>query len=479
MLIIPVEKSINWRKPPLATLGLIILNVLIFVFYQGGDDERWQAVSEAYVDTKLVNLEAPEYLDYLERRGRLVDSDLLELAQEVKIAIKDKEWDWLASYILSDQKFRQHLEDNAARYFQADTLEDWKPQREIVNELYSKLSARAFGLIPNNIQAIDLIAYQFLHGDLMHLLGNMIFLFLFGFTVERALGQIVFISTYLGLGMISALTYSLFEWGSMTSLVGASGSISGLMGLYLAIFRLQKIRFYYNVLFYIGYFTAPALAILPVWLAKELLEFFTNQGSNVAYLAHFGGLAAGGLLYLALNKGILKVKQEFHEDEEADNLAYRQAYAKALAQISNGEFNSALKSFHALIKDNPGDPVLWEHIFHLEKLQPQQQSFHDAALRLINRNMKKGHADEVLKFYQAYKASKVELQLGEKDYSRMLFAFIKAGVWKEVQNMYLELKKHAQPDLLQQSCDMALQECTKQNQRSLINFFQQEMQQFK
>ena len=91
MLIIPAENSVNWRKPPWVTLGLMMACLLVFLFYQGDDDRKMRVALEQYLDTDLLALEAPAYEDYLERQirfddgtGRVRDLSLIHISEPTR-----------------------------------------------------------------------------------------------------------------------------------------------------------------------------------------------------------------------------------------------------------------------------------------------------------------------------------------------------------------------------------------------------------
>jgi membrane associated rhomboid family serine protease len=393
MLIIPVERQINWRKPPLMTLAIILANVLIFFIYQSQDAKLLQQGVDQYIAADFAQLEAPVYKEYLERRIRLQLDDKVELAESVQTAIDEKNEVWLAYVILLDPGFYSMLLDEGTLFWQNDVYSEWKKQRtEIVENYINNISSLQLGLIPANIQMSDLISYQFLHGGIGHLLGNMIFLFLLGFTVERALGKTKFLIAYLLCGVFSGLFYSLFDSQSQVPLVGASGSISGLMGMYVAIFGLQKIRFFYFVGVYFNYFTAPALAILPVWIGKEIYEYWLGEASSVAYMAHAGGLVAGAGIVWLLGKSWLQIKEEFLEpDEDQQDDDFRKSYAQALALVGRMEFSNAKTQFRKLYEQYPDNIGMLEHLFNLEKLNPAGEGYHVHAQQLIDASLKKNY----------------------------------------------------------------------------------------
>ena len=142
-----------------------------------------------------------------------------------------------------------------------------------------------------------LFTSMFLHGGWAHLLGNMLYLGIFGDNLEYAMGRARFLVFYLVCGVAAALAHIAFNSGSTVPTVGASGAISGILGGYLVLFPRNRVR----VLTGGGVAAVPAAYMLGLWILIQLLNgagSFANtpETSGVAYLAHIGGFAAGFVL---------------------------------------------------------------------------------------------------------------------------------------------------------------------------------------
>jgi membrane associated rhomboid family serine protease len=142
-----------------------------------------------------------------------------------------------------------------------------------------------------------LVTSMFLHGGWAHLGGNMLYLWIFGDNLEKALGRARFLAFYLACGVAAALAHIAFNSGSSVPTVGASGAISGILGGYLVLFPRNRVR----VLTHGGVSTVPAAYMLGFWILIQLLNgvgSFANtpETAGVAYLAHIGGFVAGLVL---------------------------------------------------------------------------------------------------------------------------------------------------------------------------------------
>ncbi len=157
-----------------------------------------------------------------------------------------------------------------------------------------------YGAIPYEIaQGIDLptlFTSIFLHGSWMHLLGNMLYLWIFADNIEAVSGSVRFVLFYLIGGLIAGLSQVVFDPGSEIPCVGASGAIAAVMGAYIVMFPGSRIR----MLFLIFTFYLPAWVFLGVWFMQQIgsgvSEFGAQLNGGVAWWAHIGGFVYG-LLY--------------------------------------------------------------------------------------------------------------------------------------------------------------------------------------
>jgi membrane associated rhomboid family serine protease len=157
-----------------------------------------------------------------------------------------------------------------------------------------------FGLVPARIaegkNVWGMFTHMFLHGGILHLLGNMFFMWIFARAVEDTFGRWKFMGTYLLLGLIAGLVFFLFHLGGKIPAVGASGAISGIMGAFLVLYPSSTIpTFVIQTVLHV-----PTWLYLGVWIGFQLLAFLiVSSGgacSGVALSAHIGGFFAGVIL---------------------------------------------------------------------------------------------------------------------------------------------------------------------------------------
>jgi rhomboid family protein len=143
-----------------------------------------------------------------------------------------------------------------------------------------------------------LLTSMFLHGGWMHLGGNMLYLWIFGDNVEKAMGAVRFAIFYLVCGLAASLAYIAVGPGSNVAAVGASGAISGVLGGYLVLFPSNRVR----VLTRAGVASVPAVVVLGFWIVIQLINGIgsvastAETGGGVAYTAHIGGFICGLVL---------------------------------------------------------------------------------------------------------------------------------------------------------------------------------------
>jgi membrane associated rhomboid family serine protease len=184
------------------------------------------------------------------------------------------------------------------------------------NFIISDRVARTFGFIPASVSNLNLSAIptlvtsMFLHGDLLHLLGNMVFLLVFGRRVENQLERINFLTFYLTAGITACLAHMLMEPDSSAPLIGASGAISGVLGAFFVCnpkaritLVLEPILIYFLCRLWLR---VPAWIFLPAWFFLQFYMALKPNGSSVAFWAHVGGFVVGAVVAVSVCRYIPK-----------------------------------------------------------------------------------------------------------------------------------------------------------------------------
>jgi len=179
---------------------------------------------------------------------------------------------------------------------------------------------RTYGLVPGKIQLalagrrytfeealLPLFTCMFLHGGFLHILGNMWFLWIFGANVEDRLGPFGYLALYLIAGLGSGVAQVLFSWGSHVPSIGASGAISGVLGVYVVFFPHSRILSLVPLFIIWFLWRVPAVIFIGLWFIVQFLSGIGSLGAasagGVAWWAHVGGFLIGCALAFAVDSG--------------------------------------------------------------------------------------------------------------------------------------------------------------------------------
>ena len=170
----------------------------------------------------------------------------------------------------------------------------------MIRDALSQLSAYDLfvfrhGFKPGAPEVADLFFSMFLHGGFLHLAGNMLFLWIFGDNVEHRLGRLGYLLVYLFTGVVATVAFAMFARESTIPLVGASGAISGVLGIYFLLFRHNRVKvFVFLFPFIMDVWLISARLVLGFYLVVDnLLPVFLGSGGGVAHGAHIGGFVGG------------------------------------------------------------------------------------------------------------------------------------------------------------------------------------------
>jgi membrane associated rhomboid family serine protease len=167
-------------------------------------------------------------------------------------------------------------------------------------DLFDSPAAGPHALLP---APLTVIPAMFIHGGWLHLLGNMLYLWIFGDNVEDRLGHGRYLVFYLTCGLIAALVHATVFAQSKVPCVGASGAISGVLVAYLLFFPKARVSTLFVIFIFIKVVRLPAVLLLGVWIVLQIIGGMQSLGAaagGVAWFAHIGGLAAGVLLSLIM-----------------------------------------------------------------------------------------------------------------------------------------------------------------------------------
>ena len=171
-----------------------------------------------------------------------------------------------------------------------------------------------FALIPSNYSngielgdLTDIFTSMFMHAGLLHLLGNMLYLWIFGDNIEDSLGSLRYLAFYLVGGVVASLAHYLINPASQLPTVGASGAIAAVLGAYLVLYPRARVATFIPIGFFLRLTMIPASIVLGLWFVLQLFNGVMTFGAadmgGTAFWAHIGGFVAGVLLAFLFKSG--------------------------------------------------------------------------------------------------------------------------------------------------------------------------------
>ena len=266
-MIIPIGNTGNLRRAPFITVGLILLCIFVYMFIRPSIARHDRVFMEER--TEYVNL-VVEWLIAEE-----------EYSYEDMIANPDK---------LSDE-IKSPTVEKTSQYY-----DDIHRARKEMEDARSMHIFYTLGVSRKNMNPVKFISSIFTHASLPHLLGNLWFLLLLGANVEDTYGRFNFLIFFILSGIVSSVIFIISQQDPSNPLIGASGAIAGVMGVFMIRHFTTKIKFFYfffPVRPLMGTFRVMAGIVLPLWFLQQIMNALNESNSQVAFMAHIGGFIFG------------------------------------------------------------------------------------------------------------------------------------------------------------------------------------------
>ncbi len=334
------------RRWPVITLGLIAVNIIVFLCTHWTMEDQQQQARDVKLHLILLAAMHPELT---------VPSEVQPMLDTIQ-KNNPKEWE----YIKSDKRPVEDAWDARVRLM--DNPEKLQEEMDSLAAQYSQVEATSlterYAFIPAQSRLITYLTANFLHGGWLHLIGNMWFLWLAGFVLEDTWGRPLFTIFYFVAGAAAMQVHAWANDGSLTPSLGASGAVAGLMGAFLVRFPKMKIQMRWILgirsLMRGGYqFSAPAYALLPLWLLMEVFYgTFFGQATGVAHWAHIGGFVFGALVAVGLRYSHLEHLAN-QAIEEKVTWTSDPEIAQASELIEKGQVEEALSLLQGFVATKP------------------------------------------------------------------------------------------------------------------------------
>lgn len=376
MLLIPIGQEDNVvRRTPWISYGLIALNLAAFVL-----------LSVAGTPEGLIRERFEEFFKHLARHPYLTPAPEIanRLGQQFTRALDEVRGQWEAQGGAVDP------ESTAAEQERLDAL-----GREALEALRSRPAER-LGYIPAEPRAASMVTSLFVHGGWLHILGNMLFLFLSGPFIEDKYGRSIFAGLYLFSGIAGNLAHAGHDSASLIPLVGASGAIAGVMGAFLIRLGASRIRFLIFPVIFLPMlrFKAllPAFVVIPLWMAEQVFYARTAPDAGTAWWAHIGGFGFGFAAALALK--VMRVEEAvIHPAIEKEiGLTQNPSLEAAMDARLKGDLQTARREIRKVLASEPDNVDAWTESYETALLARDVAELGRAGERVLALHSRQGEA---------------------------------------------------------------------------------------
>jgi membrane associated rhomboid family serine protease len=438
MLIIPLTGKIRKSNLPIITTSIILINIFCFFVFESHDNERYEEAYQFYSESGLEKIETSAYSEYLNKKS----GPEKNLKSDIAKASDQEAMDLLYEKMQKDDAFLKKLHNNEIITQGHESYAQWQSLKAKFNQLLARVVSHRYGYKPAEMEPVTVLTHMFLHANFMHLLGNMVFLWLVGCMLELGCSRVFYLVFYFAGGICAVSLFTLLNRNSYIPLIGASGAIAALMGAFTVMYGKTRIKVFYSLGFYFNYAKISAIILLPVWVGNEIFQIFFGGESSVAYVAHVGGLLGGGGLGY-INRMFFKSAnaKAFEEDpkEQIPGLL-----EKALERITKVDMSGARVILLEILDIDPNNSTALMHLYNIDKLNPGSNEFHQTAVSLIMHLSEdvKTH-DELYSVYQEFSRLSKSNGLDPEVLFRIASVLTASGRLREAENiMAVFLKKH-------------------------------------
>jgi len=397
-MLIPLRhESMQGRRWPVITIGLIVLNILFFLLTHEKIEEQSQQEGLVKVHVLILAAMHPELK---------MPADLQQFVERTKTS-QPKVWKYLQN------PSREAADSWDAGIRMRDDSSDFQSEMDSLASQFEQMEQTSildqYAFIPGQQKPISYLTANFLHGGWLHLIGNMWFLWLAGFILEDTWGRLIYPAFYLLAGAFAMMVHAWSNPGSMVATLGASGAVAGLMGAFLARFPNMKIEmawiwslfFLFRMRVY--KFKAPAYWLLPLWLLMEVFYgSLFGASSGVAHWAHVGGFLFGAVVGFGIRASGLEHVAEKGIQEKICWVSHP-LLAEANEQMEKGQLDLALANLKKLLAETPDSIDAYRMLQHVYWQKDDHTARRAALERLCGLLLKAKDTSEALQMYDEFK----------------------------------------------------------------------------
>jgi membrane associated rhomboid family serine protease len=357
--IIPVGSEEGVRRLPYVTIGLIVVNSVIWII------------------TSMVLSGQLGELEQLHKRMQEI---------ELHYAYRFLEKDPKLLQEMDYEKVRERILSGEIIPIGSEDYRQWHNLYQHYKEQSEHLVFESFGFKPSNFNFLKLFSSMFLHGNFFHLFFNMLFLWLVGCNIEDDWSWKVFLGLYVAAGLVAGIFHAVAFPKSSMPLIGASGAIAGIMGAFMIRHYKTKIRFAYFIWFflrpYVGVFSIYAGIALPVWFLQQIIGASWGMEAGTAYWAHIGGFVFGAAMGASFK--YLGVEEKYIEpmvEDSFEKLKLTGNMKEANRLLDAGDTAAAIPFLIQAVREKGGN---YDAALILARLYYEQGN-HDDALTMYNK----------------------------------------------------------------------------------------------
>lgn len=308
------------RKAPAVYL-LVLLNVFIFGISHTVSDRTQVSIDAILDNNEFMKTQGILFAQEIKAQPKKFTPILSKLSQESLLG-DEESLIAMGNLAMRNNEFMRTALSLAPKG-DLVAFKYWKEKFKKLTSLQAVHPSYFMGLTDSQQSLEMMFLYQFAHSDSGHLFWNMIFLLVFGIFVESVLGSLRTLLIYLCSGIVAALGFALVSGYSSSPLIGASGAITGLIGVVVTISWGYRLPFFYWLLpirNYFGFVLLPAWVLVVVYVLPDISGYLSSvtDFQSVAYTAHLGGAVAGAVIGLALRK-----KFRLHLEQTLDEVYSR------------------------------------------------------------------------------------------------------------------------------------------------------------
>lgn len=298
-MIIPyIFGILSFRQAPM-TWSLCLLNCFMFVATLGSQLTSQNKVAKIADDDHFLNTQGYVFAHYIIENSESYSDVMKELARGTLSGSK-KKTKYLGNLAFRDYNFSM-LAPTMELEGDQIALSKWRKQSRDLSSAREIGASNRWGLSNFSDSFYNFVSYEFLHGDFVHLASNMFFLMIFGVALEPIIGALGILFVFIVGGAAGAVIFTLVSGLSALPLIGASGSVSALMGVFAAFYRNKPVKFFFWVLplkNYVGFIFLPAWVAVVMWVVMDFAGLIGTipELGGTAHAAHLGGVTFGFLV---------------------------------------------------------------------------------------------------------------------------------------------------------------------------------------